>query len=74
MLGAIYKNNLWALEWEYSGLLHEEPKNDKDVEETVKILSMWEHLESSYEKLHKNDKTKLDSEIEPYRVRFLGLL
>ena len=51
----------------------EEPSSDV-VSEVVSILDMWDMLETSYQRLSKEDKAKVEKEAEPFgkNVQFRG--
>lgn len=72
---AIGGGHLWALEWEMTGIFHGEETSSEVASETAHILTMWETLERSYEKLSKEDKEWLASncpDLYGSPVRFRG--
>lgn len=71
---AISSGNLWALRWEYTGILHGEDVDDRIVDEAARIMSMWSLLERSVEMLSSEDRDRLAEEAAPFgtEVRFPG--
>ena len=72
---AIYSDNLWGFDWQYSGLFGE---RDKDTPETVKevcdFLDMWGCLEQSWGKLSPAEKAQIEKEAAPFGkdAKFIG--
>jgi uncharacterized protein YfbU (UPF0304 family) len=56
---AISGGHLWALEWQYSGLFHDEEPGDEVVQETADILSMCSFLEYSINELDATDRATI---------------
>lgn len=70
---AILGGHMWALDWEYSGLLGEEIDR-AIVDEVCNYLDMRAFLERGYENLSKQDKEKVAEQAHPFGadVRFSG--
>lgn len=72
MLNAVSQGHIWALTWEYDGLLHTIPESTAN--EVGHILTMWRMLAGGYEKLSESDKQDVIAEAEPVggKVKFPG--
>jgi len=72
---AIYSDNVWALEFEYQGLLGDDSGKDEElVDEVGRILDMWWFMEMGYAKLSDHERKDLESTGLPYckKVEFRG--
>ncbi len=71
---ALCGGHYWGLKWKYHGLLHNNADDPEIVSETLDILEMWYLIESGYEALSEEDKTKVKKDGDPYRghVSFYG--
>lgn len=56
---AITSGNLWGLNTAFTGIFHGHETSQAIVDETARILTMWERLEQSYNALAKDDKKKV---------------
>lgn len=65
VLKATYNNDLWALQWKYSGLF-ESDDSPVEVQETCDILNMYRLLRSSFEKLGRSDQVRVRKEAAPH--------
>lgn len=74
VLESIYSGQTWSIEWQYPGLFGAEDPPKQQVTETCDVLDMWNILETSYEKLTKEDKDRVASEAEIFgkNPRFRG--
>lgn len=63
---AIYSDNLWGLEWKYSGIPFEKSETPRLVKEVVDTLDMWDFIEASYERLSNDDKQKVEEGAKPF--------
>ena len=61
---ALSYGHLWALRWEYSGLLHTIPDNVAD--EVGSILTMWRMLAGGCERLSESDKRVVITEADSF--------
>ena len=52
---AIFSGNLWGLEWELPGVFRSETPRAV-LDETVRVLGMWQRLEQSFNNLKQSDK------------------
>jgi uncharacterized protein YfbU (UPF0304 family) len=70
----IHQGHLWALGWEYTGILHSHESNTTTRVEVINILDMWSFIERGYGKLSKKDKVRVETEADPFgkRVTFSG--
>jgi uncharacterized protein len=70
----IFNNQLWGLNWQYTGIPFERGEDPPAVKETANIMDMWWLIEEAYEKLSPDDKERLKKEAEPFgeHVRFSG--
>ncbi len=62
---AIFDNQLWGINWKYSGIPFEETKDPDVVKEVVDILDMWQFIEGAYSRLTEEEKNKLAVDKEP---------
>tara|TARA_R110002167_G_scaffold215893_2_gene420753 strand:+ start:1130 stop:1690 length:561 start_codon:yes stop_codon:yes gene_type:complete len=64
---AINSDNLWGIDWKYSGIPRSGSQNDTPpiVTKVVDILDMWSFIEDSYKELSTEDKAALSAEIGP---------
>jgi len=72
---AIYSDNLWGLDWEYSGLFGEKDEDTPNVVmEVCDFLDMWGFLEDSWSKLSAPDKAQVKKDAAPFgeSVTFVG--
>lgn len=72
---AIFSDNTWALEWEYTGIFSGEPEEaPPEVNDVCNILDMWFFIESAYDEMDPDDKARIAEEVGPLgkNVRFLG--
>ena len=73
---AIFSDNTWGLEWEYTGIFSD--KNEPtppEVTEVVNFLDMWDFIERAYEKLDDAGKKELEDKVDsPFgkHVKFRG--
>jgi uncharacterized protein YfbU (UPF0304 family) len=58
---AIYKNQTWAIDWEYSMMLGGKDDDPKHVKETADILSMYRVIKSSFDALSKPEQDSVRS-------------
>ncbi len=56
---AIFSDNTWGLEWQYSGIFSSTGDTPPEVNEVVNFLDMWTFIEEAYEKLDQEMKDKL---------------
>lgn len=63
---AIYSGDLWALDWEMTGVFHDYERPLPVVRETVDILLMWERLEQSFADLKPAQTEWLAKNVEPF--------
>lgn len=69
---AIYTDNTWGIDWEYSGLLTgSSDAEPAEVGEVVNYLDMWDFIESSYEELDAQQQKDVAEKVEA-RVKFRG--
>lgn len=52
---AIVGGHLWALRWEYDGLMPEYSDEPREVTEVVDLLDMWSFIEEAFDKFSKKD-------------------
>src|SRR6266851_1054341 len=71
---AIHSGNLWALEWEFSGIFGPSEPSDDALREATDIMTMWAVLERDYESLAPAEKARVEKEAEPFGadVKFDG--
>jgi hypothetical protein len=55
----IYSGQHWGLRWKYSGIFEAKSADDSVVSESVKILNMWNIIESSYSRLTLEEKAEV---------------
>ena len=53
---ALYGGHTWGLNWEYSGVFHDDEDEPEVVREVVDILDMWFFIQWGYEKLSEKSK------------------
>jgi len=63
---ALHGGHLWGLEWEYSGIFHRHVDPPAVVSDVVNILDMWEAIEEGFEELAKEEKSRVEKEVEPF--------
>jgi len=63
---AIYTDNLWGLEWKFTGVPFERSGTPKIVSEVVDILDMWSFIEDSYSRLDASAKKRVEDEASPF--------
>ena len=70
---AIFTDNLWGLEWKYTGIF-EGGETPAHVRELCDILGMWDCLELSWERLSPSDRADVAADAAPFGgdVRFPG--
>jgi uncharacterized protein YfbU (UPF0304 family) len=61
-----------GLQSAYRGIPFEKEDSPQEVNETGDILEMWSFLESSYAELRPENKIKVEREVEPLGVQFMG--
>jgi uncharacterized protein YfbU (UPF0304 family) len=66
VMKAVIDGRDWALASKYSGFFSSEPDDEQDVRETHDILTMFRVLASSYARLNKDDKARVDTEAAPF--------
>lgn len=66
VLKTIFNDYAWGLRWQYPGIFNSADDNPPEVDETCAILNMYRLLTSSYEKLSKKDKDRVQAEADPY--------
>lgn len=73
VMSAIARGNLWSLRWDHGSLFDadEEPSQDV-IDETFKILSMWERIEDSFDTLTEADKVRVREENVGADPKFSG--
>jgi len=71
---AIFGGHSWGLKWHFSAVFHDHEDSKAVVSEVVNILDMWNFLESGFETLSKDEKTRVATECAPIgkSVRFIG--
>jgi hypothetical protein len=71
---ALFGGHYWGLAWKYTGIFHDYEEYESVVTEVVEILAMWSSMESSYAKLSKDNRSKIESEAGPLgkHVSFSG--
>ncbi len=66
ILSALDGGHHWALAWKYHGMFNRYQNRNQDVEDVVKILNMWNFLESGYDQLSDEEKKKTVGEVYPH--------
>ncbi len=72
---AIYTDNTWGLEWEYTGIFGDRTEpTPPEVTEVVNYLDMWSFIEEAYEDLDPPGKEALEERADPFGkdVQFRG--
>ena len=71
---AILSDNLWGINWKFSGIPFEREETPKDVLEVLDILDMWSLIERSVELLPEKEKAVLEKRAAPFgkNVKFGG--
>ncbi len=66
--------NYWELVWQYPEIFNEHEDNNDSFKEMVNILDMWILIETSYEKLSSDDKSKIINQMRGHRkdIQFFG--
>jgi len=59
---AISSQNIWGIQWKYSGIPFETQDTPPKVREVVDILDMWRSIERAYKNLSKEDQKKFEEE------------
>lgn len=59
---AIYGGHFWALNWQFSGILHNEMDTKSELSFVVDVLDMWDFIEISYDRLSDEEKTLLEQQ------------
>jgi hypothetical protein len=63
---AIYGDKLWALGWEYDGLLKDEEPQPPALTEVLDILDMWRLIEPAYATFSPTDKAAVTASGVPH--------
>lgn len=61
---AIYGGHFWALEWEMSGIFHDEVDDPEALDFVVNTMAMWRAIEWGYEKLSPEDRQRVEDQVE----------
>lgn len=71
---AIYTDNTWALDWQYSGLLGDDADpNPQVVKDVVNYLDMWSFIEASQKKFTPTEAASVKAAAEPHgSVKYQG--
>ncbi len=72
---AIYSDNTWGLEWQYTGIfLDRTEPTPPEVTEVVNYLDMWSFIEEAYDKLDASARKMLEKKADPFgqHVQFRG--
>lgn len=71
---ALYGGHYWGLTWKYTGIFHGHQDSNHVVSEVADVLDMWSFIESGYDKLSAKDRSRIETEAEPFgkHVSFRG--
>ncbi|HEY0130128.1 MAG TPA: YfbU family protein [Allosphingosinicella sp.] len=67
---ALYGGHHWGLEWGYPGLFHGHVDSPAVVSEVVNILDMWSSVESSFDRLASDARTRVEAAAGQDRALF----
>lgn len=71
---ALYGGHFWALDWQMTGVMHNEADDPQAVREVVNILDTWSFIERAYADFNDEEKQRVEAGVE-YRgknPKFLG--
>ncbi len=71
---AIFKDQLWAFSWKYTGIQFSDDETPEIVKDVVDVLDMWSFIELAYDKLSDTEKETLKEQAHPFgdNPRFTG--
>ncbi|SDP92648.1 hypothetical protein SAMN05428967_4491 [Phyllobacterium sp. YR620] len=59
----IYGGHFWALDWELSGVMHNEVDDPKALRTVVDVLDTWTFIERAYAGFSNDDKKRIEEEV-----------
>ncbi|MER9483479.1 YfbU family protein [Mesorhizobium sp. M0494] len=60
---AIYGGHFWGLEWEMSGIFHDDVDDPEALDFVVNTMAMWRAIEWGYEKLSPVDRQRVEDQV-----------